>query len=150
MERAEAFTCTFRNLIKRTPKLIPNTLLKELYRNHREEGKEIMQDNHMCTCVLSPAMILCAAVPLSPSTAQHWPVSLWEMSALGYSSLLPWSSALNSSSILQSPKAEIGMHTQHTPITWKQYFFFCTIMAGICYILKWLPRILYFRRNRLI
>lgn len=76
-----------------------------------------------CARVLSPAMILCAALPLSPSTAQHWPVRQWKLSALGYCSLLPWFSALNSSSILHSSKAEIGMHTQHTPIIWKQYIF---------------------------
>lgn len=71
-------------------------------------------------CV-SPAMILCAAFPLSPHIAQHWPVSWWKLSALGYFLLLPWFSALNASPILHSSKAEIGVLTEHTPIIWKQY-----------------------------
>lgn len=52
------------------PKLIPNTLLKGLYRNHvcyGRGGKKMMQENHMCLCV-SPQPWSCVLLSPSPHT----------------------------------------------------------------------------------
>lgn len=83
-----------------------------------ERRKKLMkQDNHRCRCLLSPAMILCAAFPLSQaqlSTAQS-PGGSWVPLAVAHS--------FPASSVWPSSKAGMDMPTHHTPIIWKQYIF---------------------------